>query len=95
VAKEILGHIEKKADDSLRSARKAIGEALHAFETIKPTLDEILDQITGAQTAAVAAQARYAQYINDTGCEILNDEDLVRKLGDTNAFNYSRHVETR
>lgn len=77
VAKEILGHIEKKADESLRSARKAIGEALHAFETIKPTRDEILDQITGAQTPAIAAQARFAQYISDTGCEVLNDEDLV------------------
>ena len=77
VAKEILGHIEKKADEALRGARKAIGEALHAFETINPTRDEILDQITGARTPAAAALARYTQYINDSGCEVLNDEDLV------------------
>lgn len=77
VAKEILGHLEKRAEDALRTARKAIGEALYAFETVQPTRDQLLDQITGAQTASGAAQARFAQYAQNTGCEILPDEDLV------------------
>lgn len=77
VAKEILGHLEKRAEDALRTARKAIGEALFAFETAQPTRDQLLDQITGTQTANAAAQARLAQYVQDTGCEILSDEDLV------------------
>lgn len=77
VAKEILGHLEKCAEDALRSARKAIGEALFAFETAQPTRDQLLDQITGAQTANAAAQARFAKYIQDTACEIISDEELV------------------
>ncbi len=77
VAKEILSHLEKRAEDALRTARKAIGEALFAFETAQPTRDQLLDQITGTQTANAAAQARLAQYVQDTGCEILSDEDLV------------------
>ena len=37
VANEVRGHIEKRADEALRAARKAIGEALYAFETHQPT----------------------------------------------------------
>lgn len=77
VAQEVRGHIEKKAEEALRSVRKAIGEALFAFETVQPTRDEILNQITGAQAAAEAAQSRFAEYVDQSGCEILNDEELV------------------
>lgn len=77
VAKEILGHLEKSAEEALRTARKAIGDALFAFETVRPTRDQLLDQITGAQTPNTAAQARFARYIRDTECSILSDEDLV------------------
>lgn len=77
VANEIVGHLEKRAEDALRTVRKAIGEALYAFETVQPTRDQLLDQITGAQTARGAAQARFSQYVQNTGCEILPDEDLV------------------
>lgn len=84
VAKEILGHLEKTAEDAFRTARKAIGEALYAFETLQPTRDQLLDQIAGGQTATGAAQARFARYVQNTGCEILLDEDLVttKKLFD-------------
>ena len=77
VAQEVRGHIEKKAEEALRSVRKAIGEALFAFETVQPTRDEILNQITGAQAPAGAAQSRFAEYVDQSGCEILNDEELV------------------
>ena len=84
VAKEILSHLEKRAEDAFRTTRKAIGDALYAFETVQPTRDQLLDQITGAQTASAASQARFVQYIQDTGCAILQDEDLVttKKLFD-------------
>lgn len=77
VANEVRGHIEKRADEALRAARKAIGEALYAFKTHQPTRDHILNHITGGQTPADAAQSRFTQYVNDSGCEILEDEELV------------------
>lgn len=77
VAKEIVAHLEKSTEDAFRAVRKAIGEALYAFETVHPTRDEILDQITAARTAAAASRARFVQYVRDTSCEILKDEDLV------------------
>lgn len=77
VAKEILSHLQKKAEDAFRTARKAIGEALYAFETVHPTRDQLLDQITGARTPTTASEARFEDYVQNTGCQILQDEDLV------------------
>jgi|GEM_PF-3179058 len=77
VAREVLGHLQKKGEDALRNARKAIGEALFAFETFHPTRDDLLDQITGKHTANTAAQARFDQYVKNTECDILLDEELV------------------
>ncbi len=77
IAREVQGHIEKDVDEKLKSARKTIGQALNAFETMHTTREQILNQITGTQTAAAAAKSRFSTYINTSNCEVLNDEELV------------------
>lgn len=77
VAKEVQAHIEKATEESVRGARKAIGVALHSFETQAPTRDELIQLITGDRTSTVAAKERFDNYIEKSGCEILQDENLV------------------
>ena len=77
VAKEVLAHLEKAAVEALQSAKKAIGNALFAFETDKPERQELLSQISGGRTAAEAATQRWHKYIKETGCEVLTDTALV------------------
>jgi hypothetical protein len=73
VAREIRRHLERSATDALRSARKAIGMALGAFGTETPTRDEIIDHISGGQTASAAAEKRFNDYLAATHCQILDD----------------------
>ncbi|WP_306261011.1 PIN domain-containing protein [Pararhizobium sp. IMCC21322] len=77
VAKEVLAHLEKSTSDSLRSTKIAIGKALFSFETVAPTREELLTQISGGRTAEQAASARWDKYIADTNCEVLDDANLV------------------
>ena len=77
VAKEVLSHLEKAALEALQAAKKTIGQALFAFETNQPTRDELLEQISGGRTAVQASKERWEKYIDDTGCEVLVDTDLV------------------
>lgn len=77
VAQEILAHIEKAMASALRAAKKEIGQALHAFETEAPTRDELLDLISNGRTVSEASRQRFDKYINDTGCEVLNDPNLA------------------
>lgn len=77
VAKEVLTHLEKAVSEALQSAKKSIGQALFAFETEKPTRDELLQQISGGLTATETAKQRWDKYIDDTGCEVLTDTSIV------------------
>ncbi|KJS12789.1 MAG: hypothetical protein VR78_11745 [Hoeflea sp. BRH_c9] len=77
VAREVGRHLERSTTDALRAARKAVGMALGAFETEKPTRDDILKQISGGQTASAAAEKRFADYLVATNCEVLDDNALV------------------
>jgi hypothetical protein len=73
VVREVRRHLEERTEDAFRSARKAIGAALHAFETQRPTRDELLALISGGQTAEAAAETRLQAYLLAAGCEILDD----------------------
>jgi hypothetical protein len=77
VAREIRRHLERATTDSLRAAKKAVGIALGAFETQTPTRDDILDWISGGQTAVEAAQRRFDNYLAITNCMVLDDTSLV------------------
>ncbi|MCK0137833.1 PIN domain-containing protein [Aliiroseovarius sp. F47248L] len=77
VAKEVLTHLEKAAAEALQSAKKSIGKALFAFETNQPEREALLAQISGGRTPLEASNQRWDKYIKDTGCEVLNDTDLV------------------
>ncbi len=77
VAREVIGHLDDAASQALRSAKKAIGQALHVFETKDPTRDQLLDKITKGRNPTQAAQEQFSVYVKDTGCEILNDRELV------------------
>ncbi|MEX0283762.1 MAG: PIN domain-containing protein [Paracoccaceae bacterium] len=77
VAKEVFAHLEKAAEEALRAAKKSIGQALFSFETEEPSRAEILQQISGGRTAAEAAYERWEKYVDDTGCEVLDDTELV------------------
>lgn len=77
VAKEIHGHIERAIESALRAAKREIGQALYAFETEKPTRDELLAQVSGGRTASEAAAQRLDKFIADTGCEVLDDAPLA------------------
>ena len=77
VCKEVTSHIERSTSQAFILARKGIGQALHAFETKKPTRHQLLAQITGGRNPKQVAQEKFRQYLNDAGCEILDDEGLV------------------
>jgi hypothetical protein len=84
VAKEITDHLVKGAEKALAATRKALGDALAAFDTKKPGRDELLDIVSGGQTAVAAATRRFAEYVAETGCEIVDDPALanMRKVFD-------------
>lgn len=77
VARELIRHLEAKTQEALRSARKAIGSALSAFETEQPTREDLLAQISRGRTANEAADERLKAYIAATECEVLDDAALV------------------
>ena len=77
VRSEVIRHLEDAASQSFRSARKGIGQALGAFGTKDPTRAELLNQITGGRSPAQVAHERFDQYMNDSGCELLDDAELV------------------
>ena len=74
---EVLAHLTKASEDAIRTAKKAIGQALNAFETRAPTRDELLKQISGGRSAERSADERLKRYIFDVGCEVLEDAELV------------------
>ena len=73
VAKEVLAHLEKAAADALKSAKKAIGQAIFAFDTKTPERDALLAQISGGRTAKEASAERWDKYVKDTGCAMAFD----------------------
>jgi len=77
VVNEVSAHIEKAAEDALRLAKKGIGQALFAFETEEPKRDDLINRISGGRSASQAARERLDKYIEDTGCEVLEDTALV------------------
>lgn len=77
VAKEVENHLESAAQDALQKAKKEVGKAIFAFDTEKPTRDEILEQITGGKSASDIAKERWDKYLADSGCEVINDHSLV------------------
>ncbi len=40
-------------------------------------MEDLLQQISGGRSAAQAARERFDKYINDTGCEVVKDTELV------------------
>ena len=84
VGNEVSAHLEKKASESLNSARKGVGDALRAYGTKDPAEDELLNQITGGRSPTQAGKEILGQYVKDSGCEVLKDTDLVdsRKLSE-------------
>ncbi|WP_416881273.1 PIN domain-containing protein [Marivita sp.] len=78
VAKEVENHLENAAQESLRNAKKAVGKALFAFDTEKPSKDEVLEQITGGKSARDIAKERWAKYLAESGCEVIDDHSLVK-----------------
>lgn len=77
VAKEVRSHLVKETEDAARVVRRAIGKAVGAFETFAPTRDDLLAQITGGRTPAVAAQERFDAFLLRSGCEVIDDTALV------------------
>lgn len=77
VAREIRRHLLRAATESLRGAKKAIGVALAAFDIDSPTREEIIDLISGGQTALEAAEKRFNDYVQATNCQVLDDAALV------------------
>ncbi len=77
VVREMQGHIAKAMEDALRIVKKAAGEALFAFDTAKPTRDDLLYQITGGRSPADAAAVRVGEFLKDSACEVLDDTSLV------------------
>ena len=77
VRKEVVAHLEEAASQSFRSTRKVIGQALRVFETKVPTREQLLEKITGGRSSEQVAQEHFGQYVKDSGCEILNDTELV------------------
>ncbi|MBB3649282.1 hypothetical protein FHX14_005516 [Rhizobium sp. BK619] len=84
VAKEITDHLVKSAEKAFAATRKALGDALAAFDVKNPSRDELLDIVSGGQTAAAAATRRFDEYVTETGCEIIDDPALanMRKVFD-------------
>ena len=77
VAKEVEFHIERAAKNAMRSARKGIGEALGVFETKHPTRDELMKHVTNGLAPTDVARGRFAQYVKETSCQVLNDTERV------------------
>lgn len=77
VAKEVERHLESAAQVALQKAKKEVGKALFAFDTEKPTRDEILGQITGGKSASDIAKERLAKYLAESGCKVIDDHSLV------------------
>jgi len=77
VAKEIQAHLLKETDGALRAVGRSIGQALGAFDTKAPTREELINQISGGRSAEEAAEQRFNQYVEDTGCVVLDDAKLV------------------
>lgn len=77
VAKEVKNHLENAAQVALQKAKKEVGKALFAFDTEKPTRDEILDQITGGKSASDIAKGRWDKYLAESGCQVIDDHYLV------------------
>lgn len=77
VAKEVENHLQRAAQEALLEAKKGVGRVLFSFETLEPTRDEILDQITGGKSAEDTANDRWTRYLADTGCQLIDDHSLV------------------
>ena len=77
VAREVAGKIENSVSKKFESARNGIDKALEAFGTRGHTLEQLLNQITGGRTSNQVAQDVFAEFVNYSNCEILNDAELV------------------
>ena len=77
VAKEVLAHLQKAAEEALRASKRAIGQALFAFETAEPGRNDLLKLMTGGRDPADAAKQRWEGFIDRTGCMILDDAATV------------------
>jgi len=86
VAREIQRHLERETTEAFRAARKAVGIALGAFETLVPTREQVLDLISGGQTAGEASGKRFSNYLAATNCKVLNDTELVDTSTVFNAY---------
>ncbi|AQS48735.1 hypothetical protein BMG03_13730 [Thioclava nitratireducens] len=77
VESEVLAHLLKATEEALQAARRGVGKALAAFGTVAPSRDDLLVQITGGKTPEEVAKERWGRFVDDTGCEVLADTDLV------------------
>lgn len=77
VTKEVHRHLIKFTEDALRTMKKAVGEAIFAWDVQKPTREEILHLVTGGRSPQEAATARMDDFLKENDCEVLDDFKLV------------------
>lgn len=77
VLSEVRRHLAKGSEDSLRALKKAVGDALFAWDVEKPTRDELLTQVTSGRSPADAAIARLDGFLKEAGGEVVDDFKLV------------------
>lgn len=77
VVREVRRHLTRLMEESQRSAKKALGDAIFAFGTTSPTRAELMDQLTGGQSPEIAAKQRLAGFLADIHCRVLDDVELV------------------
>ena len=77
VAKEVELHVENAAEVAFRTAKKGVGTALGAFDTVNPSRQELMKQITRGLKPEQIARERLDQFVRDTSCEVLKDTERV------------------
>lgn len=77
VCKEILFHLVKTKKDALNKAKGSVSRALKAFDTNGAKLDCLIAQISDGHSAEEIATQQFNKFIEDTGCEVIDDTKLI------------------
>lgn len=87
---EVTSEVHKRASDAYSSLKKSLGNVLYFWNVREPTREEILFQCTQQKHSDQAVSDRFANFIDNSACEVLEDGERV----DTRTILQAYHSNT-
>ena len=70
VSREVIAHIQQRANSTKASVEKALAEVQNTWPTTKETCTAFMKQIFEQRSSAVSAELRFADFLESVGAEI-------------------------